>query len=352
MTTMTQPNPMPDPMPSDLDPTHLDDVARLTKDLATAAATLSDAEARYLVDAYYAVQGYRIAAGNQVSALSKSGEPHAVLAWLLRQQETVESQIRRALDRWTDQSIVGRWSKSIIGIGPVLAAGLLAHIDIERAPTVGHIWRFAGLDPTVIWLGRDGAERVVNEVFEKYGVGKGDPVPAEVIAALAIRTNRKPEAIRRLGEDRKTGKITRASLITGLARRPWNTPLKTLCWKIGESFVKVQAHPQDFYGRLYAQRKAIEEERNANGAFAEQAKAALAAKRYGVDTEARARYERGELPQARLHLRATRYATKLFLAHWHHVAYEVRYGIPPPLPYVIAHQDHGTLIKPPHWPME
>ena len=44
-----------------------------------------------------------------------------------------------------------RWARSIYGIWPVLAAGLLAHIDIEQAPTVGHIWSFAGLDPTKKW---------------------------------------------------------------------------------------------------------------------------------------------------------------------------------------------------------
>jgi hypothetical protein len=28
---------------------------------------------------------------------------------------------------------------------------LLARIDIVKAPTAGHIWRYAGLDPTVRW---------------------------------------------------------------------------------------------------------------------------------------------------------------------------------------------------------
>jgi transposase len=69
--------------------------------------------------------------------------------------KTVEREIRKALDLYSDEHVPGVWAKSIIGIGPVIAAGLLAHIEIERAPTVGHIWAFAGLDPTRKW-GRKG----------------------------------------------------------------------------------------------------------------------------------------------------------------------------------------------------
>jgi hypothetical protein len=178
---------------------------------------------------------------------------------------------------------------SIVGIGPVIAAGMLAHIDITKAPTVGHIWRFAGLDPTLKWE-------------------KGQ-------------------------------------------KRPWNAELKTLCWKLGESFVKSSGHEASFYGPIYATRKKLETERNEAGAFAEQAAAALAAKRYRADTVARQAYEAGKLPPARIHLRATRYAVKLFLSHLHHVWYEVEFRMPPPKPFVISHMGHVDYIPPPNWPM-
>jgi len=51
---------------------------------------------------------------------------HATLAWFLDQNETLERNIKLALDAYGDSSVVGRWSKTIIGIGPVLSAGLLA----------------------------------------------------------------------------------------------------------------------------------------------------------------------------------------------------------------------------------
>ncbi len=271
---------------SDID---LTPVIRLTKDLRSAARTLSDHEARFLVDAYYAMQDDRIRAAHQHRALSKSNEPAEVMSWLLEQREILEKQVARALDAYSGAQQIGMWARSIIGIGPVITAGLLAHIDITKAPTVGHIWRYAGLDPTQVWE-------------------KGQ-------------------------------------------RRPWNASLKTLCWKVGESFVKVSGNEKDIYGKVYKERKALETQRNERFEFAEQAKAALARKKFGADTQAKKFYDQGMLPPGHIHARAKRYAVKLFLSHMHHVWWEIQTGEKPPKPYVITHMDHAHYIEPPNWPM-
>lgn len=265
--------------------TTLDPVSRLNKDLKEAASTLSTKEARYLVDAYYQIQEYRKAAGNQVRALAESDEPHAVIQWLGEQNTTLEGQIKRALDRWSDASPVGQWAKSVVGIGPVISAGLLAHIDIKQAPTVGHIWRFAGLDPTSIW---------------------------------------------------EKGK-----------KRPWNASLKVLSWKIGESFVKVCNLENDVYGKVYLQRKQQEIEYNDAGKFAEQAAAKLEKFKIGKDTDAYKAYSVGRLPPAHIHSRAKRYAVKFFFSHLHFVWYRVEFGVDPPKPYVIEHLGHVHFVPPP-----
>ncbi|HZT29389.1 MAG TPA: transposase [Bryobacteraceae bacterium] len=267
-----------------------DVVRRLQRDLVKAAVSLSIDEARYLVDAYYAMQEHRKAAANQVRALAESKEPHEVLRWLFEQNETVEKQIRRALNSWTDGLPAARWAKSIVGIGPVISAGLAAHIDISRCATVGRIWRFAGLDPTVEWK-------------------KGE-------------------------------------------RRPWNAGLKCLCWKIGESFVKVSGRPDDFYGQLYLQRKQIEQERNEAGKFADQAPYKLERFNIGKSTDAYQAYAAGKLPPAHIHARAKRWVVKLFLAHYHHVAWTLATGTPPPKPYVISILGHADMIQPPNFPMQ
>jgi len=81
----------------------------------------------------------------------------------------MENQIKRSLDKFTDHHPVGKWMKSIHGIGPVIAAGMLAHIDIEKAPTAGHIWRYAGLDPTVVWLSKEVVTKTINEHCDEFG---------------------------------------------------------------------------------------------------------------------------------------------------------------------------------------
>lgn len=265
--------------------TTLEPVIRLTKDIKEASRVLSKQEARYLVDSYYQVQEYRKATANQCRIMDESGEPHEVLDWFLNNNEILESQIKRALDAYTSADPIGQWCKSIMGIGPVIAAGLLAHIDIEKAPTVGHIWSFAGLDPRAEWK-------------------KGE-------------------------------------------KRPWNAKLKVLCWKIGQSFVKVSNNEKDIYGHIYRERKEYEVAKNENGEYADQAKAKLEKFKIGKDTDAYKSYSVGKLPPAHIDQRAQRYAVKLFLSHLHEVWYTHHFGVAPPNPYPIAILGHAHKIDPP-----
>ncbi len=292
-------------------------IFKLSKDLKKAILSLNPKEARFLVDCYYNMQDNRLRAAGQVRAMKKTKEPHEVLTWLQTQSELLEGQVKIALDIFSKTNHVGRWSRSVKGIGPVIAAGLMAHIDIEKAPTVGHIWNFAGLGAAVKWE-------------------KGE-------------------------------------------KRPWNASLKTLCWKIGESFVKVSGRDGAFYGKLYLERKATEIFNNDDGKFIEQAKLGAARVKKTTDAwpwyagcyppgttrkwmqledlKAKAEFlksikkEPGTglpmLPPGHLHSRAKRYAVKLFLSHWHEVAYKDHYKKDPPNPYPIAILGHAHKIPPP-----
>jgi Transposase IS116/IS110/IS902 family len=302
------------------------DLERLNRDIRMATATLERREARYLVDTYYQMQDYRISTSNQGRSMGRDAEPHLTLDFFQSQMKTLERQVHSVLDTWTTMDPLGTWAKSITGIGPVIAAGLLAHIDIEKAPTVGHIWRYAGLDPTVEW-------------------GKGE-------------------------------------------KRPWNASLKVICWKAGESFVKVSNNQNDIYGKFYVQRKEYEIERNeavyevgsglVKGAMSDpnkgayiirddemvsayliegkwycggNAKAAygvLRRKKIGKDTDAIKSYSVGKLPPAHIHARAKRWATKLFLAHYWETGYRLHFGTEPPLPYPIQHLNHVHRIPAPN----
>jgi hypothetical protein len=331
----------------------------IDKDLKAAAATLTVGAARFLVDYYYQMQRNRIRAGHQALKAGEAEEPGIIAKWALSNSHRLEANIQQVLNIYSNGRPLGRWSRSVCGIGPVLASGLLAHIDFEpwhctrerphcterqphpecgRLPlyTAGRVWRFAGLDPTLPRM------------------AKGQ-------------------------------------------KRPWNARLKTLCWKVAESFVKVSSNFRDIYGRYYLVRKEFEWSNNLAGALVEQAQRALTEKEYRTTTDAYHWYSgrvtvaaarqyleelvtvaaarkllppkqrasipsptvmlvgigQGQqmLPPAHIQARAERWTVKLFLAHYHHVGYEIRYGVPPPRPYVLTHLGHVDFIAPPNWPM-
>lgn len=262
-------------------------IQRLSRDLVEAATSMTLDEARYLVDSYYVIQDARKRTGSQQKAMDKDKEPHLLLDWLNMQSDTLEGQIKRALARFTDQHEVGAWLKSIYGIGPVLTAGLIAHIDIKKAPTAGHIWRYAGLDPTSKW-------------------------------------------------EKKT-------------KRPWNADLKTLCWKVGQSFMKFSNAPECIYGHVYRTRKDYEVKRNEAMGNASTA-ADILAKRKITNPDTLAFLKSGKLPPGQIDARARRYATKLFLAHLQYVWWYLDTKTAAPKPYSISHLGHAHVIQPPNLP--
>jgi len=260
----------------------MEGIRTLTKAQRKAAANMGDTEVRYLVDLYYQIQELRKATSNQTRAQVTSQEPFSFHLWVAEQFMTLEKQMKSVLDAYTAADPLGREVRKVVGLGPVTTAGLLAHIDINKAKTAGAIWRFAGLDPTAKWE-------------------KGQ-------------------------------------------KRPWNADLKVLCYKIGESFVKTQNSENSEYGKLFRQKRDELQKLNDDGAFAEDAANILKAKKFNKSTIAYQAYSQGKLPDAHLHARARRYVVKLFLADYHKAAYHILLGEEPPVPYIIAHDPQHTHV--------
>jgi hypothetical protein len=183
-----------------------------SKEMILEAANLTNAEARFLVSDYYAAQDMRKRADMQirhqgdatmaerVSALRYMGDGFALM----------EREVQKMLQKYAEASSTGRWMLSLYGVGPVITAGMLAHLDIERAPTAGHFWRFSGLDPTCEWK-------------------KGE-------------------------------------------KRPYNPDMKQLCFHFGECAKRVSGAPESFYGQFYKERKTFLVQRNEAGDYVERAK--------------------------------------------------------------------------------
>jgi hypothetical protein len=301
-------------------------VMRLSAELKKASKELGDHEARFLVSSYYRKQKDRIRSNNQISAINRAGrrDPHVVLDWYVKQNKMMEGQLKLALHAYARSRDMGQWLLSICGVGPVIAAGLLAHIDWTK-PTVGHIWNFAGLNPNVKWL-------------------EGQT-------------------------------------------RPWNLDLKVVCWKAGMSFIKTQGKKKDFYGKFFAERKAYEVENNDRGLYANQAEekqkqvgkdtdawlwyaGCYPAGTTGEYMKLAERYEKKALtderakllkarkgkpgsgqrmlPPGHLNARALRWVVKLFLSHAHFVGLWLKAKKLAPRPYPIEHMGHVHVIPPPN----
>lgn len=266
-------------------------LTKLTADIKSASRLLTNREARYLVDLYYQLQDARLRCQGQLRAIDKCGDDvkgaDSLLNHFFSQFESLERQMVNALGAFALSKPVGKWAQSICGIGPVLSAGLIANIDIHRAPHVSHVWSFAGL---------------ANKPW-----GKGE-------------------------------------------KRPFNADFKALCaYKIGESFVKVQNNDNDFYGHLFRQKKDQMVAANESGAFADAAAKSLSEKRYGVDTDAFKAYSTGKLPPAHIHARARRWTVKLFLSHFHQVYFEDTFQRPAPKPWIIDFGGHADYMPPPNY---
>lgn len=269
-------------------PESLPPIQAVSRDLIRSAGLLSHQEARFLVDLYYTAQDQRIRSAHQHRTSAESQEPHELMKWAWGSFERVELEVKKALHAYAKSQPEGTWMLSIHGVGPVIAAGMISHLRRNPCPpTVGHWWSFAGLDPKVKWE-------------------KGQ-------------------------------------------KRPWNAKLKRLCWLLSSSFVRLRSSPNDFYGKLYEQRKAYEIERNERGGNEAEAARILSERRI-QKPEVRAAYEAGRLPDGQIDNRARRWTAKIFLSHLHEVCYALDHeGAPIPKPYALAHLGHTHYIAPPNW---
>jgi hypothetical protein len=236
-----------------------------------------------MVELYYDAQDMRIAHANK----ERTEPPSELVEWLNFWMEAGEKVIHSKLAHWieSDESPAeAKWAYSQIGIGPIIASGLAAHIDVAKANTVSSLWKFAGLAP---------------------------------------------------GFDRKTKGI----------KLPYNARLKVLCWKAGESFVKVSGKEGATYGKLYADFKRQEIERNDAGLYAEAAKRELEKKKFKADDSVtKKKLNAGKLSDAHLHARAKRRTTKIFLAHYWLKGREGK-GLSTNAPYPIQILGHTGMIE-------
>ena len=298
-------------------------VEKLTKAIREDVKTLTRYDLRNLTKLYHSYQSMRIRMFNQFGATFAAGRPQSsTFGYLANNMLVMEKRIEQIMDVWTNAHPVGRWLRSIYGVGPVFAASLIGYIDVTKAKSAAQVWSFAGLSPL---------------------------------------------------QKRQRGE-----------KCNWNADLKCTCYLIADSLVccgkisperyleKIQdwneAHPDDpkyvtqealdavtaaynsdsnVYHRLYRERRDYELAKNLNRDYTDQATALLADKNFTSEAALKALKD-GMLTPGHIDARAKRYAVKMLLAHTFEIMYEGKYGVVP-TPYAIAHLDHVDIIPCPNY---
>lgn len=173
------------------------------------AKNLSNNEVRLVIANYYMEQEARKRADMQLRHLGDK-MPNPLLNLTANAHAEWERFQAKALEEYASSHPVGKWMLDQCGIGPVIAAGILAYCGGGTIPeTVGHWWAFAGMNPERKW-------------------NKGE-------------------------------------------KRPYNAGLKQIMFHLGECIKRTSNLPDSVYGPLYREQKAKLEARNERGGFADKA---------------------------------------------------------------------------------
>jgi len=191
-----------------------------------------------LVDIYYDFQGQRIqtqlriGASERENSLSKEQLSLYGITTIFENAHNFEKDIEKLIiKQLKNHALYTQYLVDIQGIGPLLAAGLIAYIDdIEKFDHVSSLWQYSG-----------------------YGMNRFCPIckkPTSVEVTYSTGTTAKklhpfeicPEC------DGDTTPILQKR--TAGYQSNWNDKLKTLAWKASTSFVK-QSAAKSKYRKLY-----------------------------------------------------------------------------------------------------
>ena len=133
--------------------------------------------------------------------------------------------------------------KEVVGIGPIMSFGLIAHIDdISKFDNTSKLWQFAGV----------GMNRYCKKCKE----------PTHVIVNYTAKTGKKTKAkkLKPLEICPNCGKETEKILQkrTSGYQSNWNPKLRSLCWNLAGSFVK--RGKKSFYYGIYRDNKKSDKE--------------------------------------------------------------------------------------------
>jgi hypothetical protein len=236
---------------------------------------------RTLVDIYYDFQGQRIQTQLRIGAAKRehslSDEELSTygITTIFENAQNFEKDLEKMISKQLkNHALYTQYLSRILGIGPMLSAGLISYIDdIEKFKHVSSLWQYSG-----------------------YGMNRFCKICKKpTFVEVEYETGKKAKKLHPIETCPECGADTIPILqkrTTGYQSN-WNDRLKVLAWKAGSSFVK-QSAKNSKYRKLYDKIKS--EERRLNP------------KRKKID--GKIYYNDGHI-----HNRAMRKVVKIFFAH-------------------------------------
>jgi hypothetical protein len=288
-----------------------------------------DRDLKWIAAAFESAQAQRLRTGEQIRALveSRGGlqrpgnhtsdieallariragaapAPFTALGDAYRREWNEERDLLRLLSERIARHPAWPWLERVRGIGPSLAARLLARLEIERAPTPSSFWSYCGL------------ATVAADVYRCAECGYELSLPSGRHVRPSHRvpgsTQPCPGALLPVGEGAR--RVAQPRPNRGESA-PYDREAKKLCYLIGVSFVR--------QGDTY--------------------------KRYYNEQRARLEVAKPDWIPRRRHLTALRMTEKLFLAHlW--LVWREQLGLPVTAPYAESRDDTPPAPRP--WAM-
>ena len=259
---------------------------------------------------------------------------------------SLEQRIFNIMSEWTKRpdNKVAQWAVSQVGIGPVLAAGWIANIDVHKAKTAGAVLKYIGHDPNEQWITKE--DKLKEIITETLNIQDQRVIDLTTVELICQRFNRSVSLTKGFLERKgykDFNKISMEDMVKSLKICPYNQEMKTLAWKTWQSFNKVRNNQNAVYGHLFAKRQAYEQLKNDNFEYKDQADIGM--KRVSKSTEAYKHYKEGKLPPGHILSRSGRFAVKIWVSHLHAIMWWNEFGTMPIRPFAMNILGHKDYIK-------
>lgn len=150
-------------------------LVELPEQVLKSSALLTRDQLRFIMSIYYHIQEYRRSLENQIPSVLQGLEGETldippVIDWVVREIYNTEISIEKIAEAYTDSNPVTRWAKSIIGVSPIVAAGLVAEFDISRTRHANQFFTYCGLNNyNSPWLSADEASSLIDALV-RYNI--------------------------------------------------------------------------------------------------------------------------------------------------------------------------------------